>query len=308
MPQRLEKSAISPFSFTATTAIVCPRSSSIRAARPDRTSTEKALTLSFTHQLLPVAVHGSPWALPAAHTRMTFSVTAGLGHGRNRLAEVVPELLLAVVVDDAVEAEAQVEEVHGPPAVPPPEDVVEQGRIVGISVAQRRQRHRDIVAAARAERDREHGDVRTRSDTGQGGGDTRDRGAMREPVARLVGRSGQELLGDRLALEERVALVDPGVDDADGYSLARSGVGALVAGDVGMGPIHVDRAQAPLVVELNPRGGRPGQRRGPPASSPATAERRQRTEKRRPACNLRPAHEHVPLARPETGCRRPASG
>ena len=233
---------------------------------------------------------------------------AGLGHGRNRLAEVVPELLLAVVVDDAVEAEAQVEEVHGPPAVPPPEDVVEQGRIVGISVAQRRQRHRDIVAAARAERDREHGDVRTRSDTGQGGGDTRDRGAMREPVARLVGRSGQELLGDRLALEERVALVDPGVDDADGYSLARSGVGALVAGDVGMGPIHVDRAQAPLVVELNPRGGRPGQRRGPPTSSPATAERRQRTEKRRPACNLRPAHEHVPLARPETGCRRPASG
>ena len=73
MPQRFEKSVIAPPSaLSATTAIECPCSSSMRATSPGSTPTETALTRPFSQLAMP-ASHSSLFAFPAAHTRIVLS-------------------------------------------------------------------------------------------------------------------------------------------------------------------------------------------------------------------------------------------
>ena len=72
MPQRLEKSAISPSGRMATTATVFSCSSGKRADKPDRMSAELAFTSPSTHWGIGMS-HAVPFAFPPAQTKTTFS-------------------------------------------------------------------------------------------------------------------------------------------------------------------------------------------------------------------------------------------
>ena len=183
-----------------------------------------------------------------------------LGQLGDRLPEVVAKVLFAVCVDDAVETDAQVQDVD---AVAPTENRFQQALPYGIATGKGRKRCRVVEPAPRADRECEHRDVgrpcnalRREVEIGWSTqGNARHRGAVRkavgvEPGNGLVGRPEQKDLVERLSLEHRMVLVDAGVDEADGHSGPRLFVLALQHLQVRIGPIRADGVETPLVLEV----------------------------------------------------------
>ena len=79
---------------------------------------------------------------------------------------------------------------------------------------------------------------------------TRDRRAVGNLVAGLVGCAREEMLGHPLAGEHGVPGLDAGVDDADGLAGARFRAGPVLQLELGIGAVRPDRGQSPLVLEI----------------------------------------------------------
>ena len=201
----------------------------------------------------------------------------------DRLAVVGAQSRLRVVVDESGVLEAEVEKVEPPARTFPGEDVPEHGGALGVLAPELRERHGVEVLGLRlhSERDREDREVGTPRHAvrdigvGQGrpggGNHARDRGAVRELVAGLVGRTLQQLFGDRGPLEHRVRLVDAGIDDADGLALARPYVVTLDEGEVRVRLVGLDRRETPLLEKVRPAPDLPGEGKSP-SPRPARAE------------------------------------
>ena len=118
----------------------------------------------------------------------------------------------------------------------------------------RRERH---VAAGRGlGGNGEHGDAGAGGDTARGRHLTgvrisrrlrrnhaRDRGTVRDAVAGLVRRPGEEVFRHRPAGEQRVAGIDPGVDDADRPAATRYRIDAALQLELRPCAPRPDRAQ-----------------------------------------------------------------
>ena len=181
-----------------------------------------------------------------------------LRHRGDHLPEVGAEIGFAVVVDDALVADAQVQDIHALPAVAPREDPVEPRRPRGVGACRVRERE-GVVSVVRAfYGNGEHGDVGAPGDAlraggdrvlPDSGGDARDGRAVGKLRAPLIRGASQEHLVHRFSREHRVRRVDAAVDEADGHAGARAGAFALEQVDVGVGPVRADGPQAPLVPE-----------------------------------------------------------
>ena len=203
--------------------------------------------------------HVFPLALPADQIRTVFSARTRLRNGGDGRAQVGAQILFAVGVDDSLMADTQVQEVNGPLAVPPIENGSDLTRPSGVHAAEPGERDGPVIAAPRTGVDGEHGDVRAPGHTvggrsqGPGSQTPAARLATAVPwentIAGLVGCAVQELLGDYLAGEHRMILIDAGVDEPDGHPGARLGSLPLQQFDVGVRPVGIDRTQTPLVVK-----------------------------------------------------------
>ena len=113
---------------------------------------------------------------------------AGLGEGVDGVAVIAAEILRGVLVDDSRVAYAQIHEVDGSAAVAPVERLLEHPRPESVIPVEARQLYREIVAATRPGRDREHRDIgapRHSRRTDQPPDDhARDRRAVGWPVQR----------------------------------------------------------------------------------------------------------------------------
>ena len=187
---------------------------------------------------------------------------AGLGEGGDRSVEVIAKFLFAVLIDNSRVADAQIHEVDGSAAVAPIERPLEPARPYIVVAVEARQRYRDIVAATRPGRDREHRDIGAPGDAAgrihigsvrvarPARDHARDCGAMGALVADLIRRPGQKFFGQRLAGEHRVPGIDPGVDHADGLAAARCHIDAMPQFKLCPGPVGANPAQAPLILEV----------------------------------------------------------
>ena len=115
----------------------------MRAARPGSTSTETASMVPEERgsapppTQLPVMAPGPhclPWALPAAQTKIAFSAAPACAIAAIASPKPARRSASRVVVDDAFEADAQVQDVHALRAVPPRQDPVEPRRPRGVYV------------------------------------------------------------------------------------------------------------------------------------------------------------------------------
>ena len=185
-----------------------------------------------------------------------------LGQGRDRLREVRAEVLLGVAVDDAFEAEAEVQDVEVFSRVAPDEHRPEDLGEPGVRLGECFDGDRVVNVVRTAERDRPHGEVRAPGDPVGGvrvgvlstRRDARHRGAVGSLFSGVSDRAEQELLVDRLALEDRVVHVDAGVDHPDGHAGARRDVRTLQQVRVPVGAVGVDRVESPLRLEIAVRG------------------------------------------------------
>ena len=181
-----------------------------------------------------------------------------LGQGRDRVPEVRAQVRFAVTVDDAVVAEAQVQDVQCFSRVAPGEHLAEDVGEPAVAPGERLERDRVVDVVGLAERDRPHREVRTPGDPVGSAGisglaarrDARHRGTVGELLPGLGGGAEQEPLVDRLALEDRVFVVDPAVDHPDGHPGARRCVGPLEQAYVAVGAVGANGVEPPLVVEI----------------------------------------------------------
>ena len=158
----------------------------------------------------------------------------------DRLAVVGALLLSGVGVNQPRIPEAQIQKVEPSVVVLPRENLLVLGGVRSVIPRQTLKRYGVVDWRCRSERygeDRKIGSPgdavrvvvnRRNSDPGD---DARHRRAVRELVADLVGRTFQELLGHRLSIEQRVRLVDAGVDYPNGLAGAGLNVFALGEGE-----------------------------------------------------------------------------
>ena len=187
---------------------------------------------------------------------------AVLRESGDRSPEIGANLLFAVLLDDSRIADAHVHEVNGPAR--PADHAIEQRRPIIVLGIEGGQRYRNIVAAAAAGTGRkgEHRHVRTPGDAACGAHITcmrgarprhdhaRDRGTVGDPVSGLVRCRAVKHLGQRLAGEHRMILVDPSVDQADRLAAAGCRVDAALQLQLRPGPVRPDGVQAPLILEI----------------------------------------------------------
>ena len=158
MVSLLDFNPTSSFGLSAATAMVCPLSSGMCAGRPDMIDGETASSEPVS-QLDTDVSHSFPLELPAAQTRIALSAEPTLRHRGDGLREIRAKVGFAVVVGDALDAEAQVQDLHAPPAVPPRERLVEVLRRLGVRFGQSFEGNGAVSAVAFAQGNREHGDV-----------------------------------------------------------------------------------------------------------------------------------------------------
>ena len=167
----------------------------------------------------------------------------------DRLAVVGALLLSGVGVNQPRIPEAQIQKVEPSVVVLPRENLLVLGGVRSVIPRQTLKRYGVVDWRCRSERygeDRKIGSPgdavrvvvnRRNSDPGD---DARHRRAVRELVADLVGRTFQELLGHRLSIEQRVRLVDAGVDYPNGLAGAGLNVFALGEGEARVRLVGVD--------------------------------------------------------------------
>ena len=185
-----------------------------------------------------------------------------LGQGGDHLREARAQVLLGVAVDDALVAEAQVQDVEVPSRVAPGEHRLEDLGEPLVRFGEFFDRDRVVDVVGTAERDRPHGEVRAPGDPVGGvrivvlssRGDARHRGAVGSLFPGVPDGAEQELLVDRLAREDRVFGVNPGVDHPDGHAGSRRDVRTLQQVRVPVGNVGVDRVETPLRLEIAVRG------------------------------------------------------
>ena len=215
---------------------------------------------------------------------------AGLGEGVDGVAVIAAEILRGVLVDDPVEADAQIHEIERPRAARPGEHTVDHSFEIVVVSGERSQRYRTIGAAAGPEGNGEHRDIgaprHTRGTDQPPDDHARDRRAVRSLGSGLVGRAVEKFFRDRLLAgrrplaERRVILVDPGIDHADGLAGARRGHLAVYLGDSPPGGLRPDPAQPPLIGHEAAEERRPdapaSRTRAGTVAAPAAAGRKQR--------------------------------
>ena len=180
-----------------------------------------------------------------------------LRHRFNRFAEAVAKILLGIVVDDSIDADAQVEDVDALG-----KDVFGDGLEVRAFVHEVSQRDGAVRPASALDRDRNHPEIGAPGDApepampfcrdeavGVGPDDARHAGAVRTCGPGFILRH-EEKLFRHVACEQRVIKVDPGVDEAHGHARAGRAAGSLGEVDMRVGAGRVDRLQPPLILEI----------------------------------------------------------
>ena len=158
-----------------------------------------------------------------------------LGQGGDRLREARAEVLLGVAVDDALVAEAQVQDVEVLSRVAPGEDRPEDLGEPGVRLGKFFDGDRVVDIVRIAERDRPHGEIRAPGDPVGGvrigvlpaRRDARYRGAVGALFPGVPDGAEQQVQEDALAREDRVIDVNPGVDHPDGHAGSGRGVRTL---------------------------------------------------------------------------------
>ena len=280
IPQRLEKSAIVPCGFVATTASEWPLSSGSRTGSPGQDLDRACRYRRPVRSDLAVGVAGRPHV-----DRALASCDVRLRHRRDDVGKAFPQLLRIEVLDVAENAEAAVDRRHpavqadeGDPGVPlelPLElrfDIedprLELRDLLGRGVLRvlRNDLVDDLLQVARSHPHRYDSGVESdpmngrparralvRNRLPRGGHDPRDQRSMSERTeARAVGAdlvAGAEIgvvvpgvARFELAFEPGVIGIDPAVDNPEGHTLAGRAAG--------VGVVRFDSSEPMLVAEF----------------------------------------------------------
>ena len=144
----------------------------------------------------------------------------------NRLTEIAPEICGTVVLDDPLDAETQIQDINVLS-----EYLGKDIRLAWIISLETVQSHRAISAVPRAQWNRKHLQIGTRSNAGKtavkearsrpGGDDARNRGPVRKCSTPFINGRTKELFRDARAGERWMILIDTGIDQPDGHARAR---------------------------------------------------------------------------------------